>query len=68
MCALAEIVGVGNGRERSEPSALRHFLRKRDDPYAGADMAPALRLCVPAWLITAVVAVVALALGPPQTA
>jgi diguanylate cyclase (GGDEF)-like protein len=29
-------------------------------------MAPALRLCVPAWLITALVAVVALALGPPS--
>jgi diguanylate cyclase (GGDEF)-like protein len=64
--AVAEIVSVGTRRERSGPSALRHFLRKRDDPYAGADMAPALRLCVPAWLITALVAVVSLALGPPS--
>ncbi|MFL4999821.1 MAG: hypothetical protein ACJ8DY_05485, partial [Xanthobacteraceae bacterium] len=52
--------------ERIERSALRHFLRKREEPYAGADIAPALRLCVPAWLITALVAVVSLALGPPS--
>jgi diguanylate cyclase (GGDEF)-like protein len=29
-------------------------------------MAPALRMCVPAWLITALVALVSLALGPPS--
>ena len=46
--------------------ALRHFLRRREDPYAGADMAPAIRMCGPAWLITAVVAMVSLALDPPS--
>ncbi len=49
-----------------EKSALRHFLRKREDPYAGADMAPAIRMCVPAWLITALVAMISLALAPPS--
>ena len=57
---------MGTRSERSQPSALRHFLRKRDDPYAGADMGPALRMCVPAWLITALVAVVSLMLSPPS--
>jgi diguanylate cyclase (GGDEF)-like protein len=57
---------VGTSSERSGSSALRHFLRKRDDPYAGADMGPALRMCVPAWLITALVAVVSLVLSPPS--
>jgi diguanylate cyclase (GGDEF)-like protein len=56
---------VGTTVEPPELSPLRHFLQRRDDPYAGADMGPALRLCVPAWLITALVAVVSLALGAP---
>ncbi len=46
--------------------ALRHFLRKREDPYAGADMAPAIRMCAPAWLITALVTMISLALAPPS--
>ena len=54
------------GTLHREESALRYFLRKREDPYAGADMAPAIRMCVPAWLITALVAAISLALGPPS--
>jgi diguanylate cyclase (GGDEF)-like protein len=57
---------VGTGDQRHEASALAYFLRKRKDPYAGADMAPAVRMAVPAWLITALVAIVSLALGPPS--
>jgi diguanylate cyclase (GGDEF)-like protein len=57
---------VETGTLHREESALRYFLRKREDPYAGADMAPAIRMCVPAWLITALVAVISLALAPPS--
>jgi diguanylate cyclase (GGDEF)-like protein len=53
-------------RTGSQPSALRHFLRKRDDPYAGADLAPAIRMCVPAWLITTFVAAISVVLAPPS--
>ena len=57
---------MGTSTPQPEKSALRHFLRKREDPYAGADMAPAIRMCVPAWLITALVAMISLALAPPS--
>jgi diguanylate cyclase (GGDEF)-like protein len=56
---------VGTTVHEPKESALRHFLRKREEPYAGADMAPAIRMCVPAWLITALVGMVSLVLGPP---
>ncbi len=46
--------------------ALRYFLRKRDDPYAGADMAPAIRVSFAAWLVTALVTMISLALAPPS--
>jgi len=57
---------MGAVAQSRQASPLRHFLRRRDDPYAGADLAPAIRMCVPAWLITALVALVSFALAPPS--
>jgi diguanylate cyclase (GGDEF)-like protein len=56
---------MGAAAQSRHVSPLRHFLRKRDDPYAGADLALAIRFCVPTWLMTALVAAVSLALAPP---
>ena len=48
--------------------SLRDLFRKREDPYAGADMRIAQRLAAPVWLINAFVALALLPLAPPTLA
>src|SRR5688500_16408521 len=58
-----------DGHVRGGPmSFLRWHFRRREDPYAGADMARATRLAGVLWVLGAVVVVSLLPVAPPTEA